>query len=209
MKLDSVERTVRWAGGIWLLVFLIAMFQGLWQGWHRPMGRVVGPAQGFVRSFARGAWWFYGPATVGSVWLLYRLWRPVPLVLSTPVRVAALILGTLLYFPGVGLMLWGRLTLGGMYNVSSALGAQLYSGHRLVSSGPFALMRHPMYVGGAMAELGALLIYRTWAAAAITLQVPELPLRARREEDALAAQFGDEWEEYSRRVPGWIPRLGR
>jgi protein-S-isoprenylcysteine O-methyltransferase Ste14 len=32
-------------------------------------------------------------------------------------------------------------------------------------------------------------------------------VRARREEAALAAEFGAEWEEYKRRVPGWFPRL--
>jgi len=36
-----------------------------------------------------------------------------------------------------------------------------------------------------------------------------LVLRARREEQALADEFGEQWEEYCRRVPGWIPRILR
>jgi protein-S-isoprenylcysteine O-methyltransferase Ste14 len=34
-----------------------------------------------------------------------------------------------------------------------------------------------------------------------------LVLRARREEQALAAEFGQHWQEYCQQVPGWIPRL--
>ncbi len=68
------------------------------------------------------------------------------------------------------------------------------------------LVRNPMYVGGILAELGALLIYRTWATALITLQIPDLLVGTRREEEVLAAQFGRQWEEYRRRVPAWIPR---
>jgi protein-S-isoprenylcysteine O-methyltransferase Ste14 len=66
-----------------------------------------------------------------------------------------------------------------------------------------------MYVGGTLAELGALLIYRTWATALIVLQIPILVLRSRQEEKALAAEFGDQWEEYRARVPAWIPRMSR
>ncbi len=206
MSLDSAEKWVRWAAGVELLIFMVAMFRGLWRGWHRPMGRIAGPAPGFVQSYTRGAWWFYGPGSVVSLGLMYVLWRPIRPTLSVGARLAALVVGSLLYFPGVALMLWGRLALGEMYNVSSSFGAQLYAGHRLVTSGPFAWVRHPMYVGGAMAELGALLLYRTWATALITLQIPDLVLRARREEEALAAQFGEQWVQYRRQVPGWIPR---
>lgn len=34
-----------------------------------------------------------------------------------------------------------------------------------------------------------------------------LIVRARREEHALAQEFGPVWEEYKRQVPGWIPKL--
>jgi protein-S-isoprenylcysteine O-methyltransferase Ste14 len=122
------------------------------------------------------------------------------------VRAAALVAGAPAYFAGLALMLWGRITLGEMYNVSSAMGAQLYADHRLVTSGPFAVVRHPMYVGGIMAELGALLLFRSWAAALVALQAPVLIVRARREEEALAAEFGAAWAAYCARVPGWLPR---
>jgi protein-S-isoprenylcysteine O-methyltransferase Ste14 len=34
-----------------------------------------------------------------------------------------------------------------------------------------------------------------------------LIVRARREDEVLAQEFGQQWEEYKRQVPGWIPKL--
>jgi protein-S-isoprenylcysteine O-methyltransferase Ste14 len=137
------------------------------------------------------------------------LWRPLPLTLSRPARLAALMLGALLYFPGLALVLWGRLTLGRMYNVSSSLGAQLYADQELVTRGPFAYVRHPMYLGILVASFGGLLLYRTWTLIFTTINFLALIVRARREEQALAAEFGEQWEAYGRRVPGWLPQIRR
>jgi len=137
------------------------------------------------------------------------IWRPLPLALSLPARIAALVLGTLLYFPGLALVLWGRLALGRLYDVSSGFGAQLYANHRLVTHGPFAFVRHPMYLGLLVAALGGLLIYRVWTLVFLVVNFLGLVFRARREEQILAIEFGEQWEAYCQRVPGWIPRLWR
>jgi protein-S-isoprenylcysteine O-methyltransferase Ste14 len=56
---------------------------------------------------------------------------------------------------------------------------------------------------------GGLLLYRTWTFVLILVTGLGTILRARREEAALAAEFGEEWREYCRRVPGWLPSLAR
>jgi protein-S-isoprenylcysteine O-methyltransferase Ste14 len=52
-----------------------------------------------------------------------------------------------------------------------------------------------------------MLLYQTWTALAYALFAPFILFRARREEQALAAEFGGEWQEYCRRVPAFFPRL--
>jgi len=32
-------------------------------------------------------------------------------------------------------------------------------------------------------------------------------MRAKREEQALATEFGEQWETYCQQVPAWIPRI--
>ena len=109
----------------------------------------------------------------------------------------------------MALVLWGRLALGRDYFVSTGLGAQLFAGQRLVTGGPYAIVRHPMYAGLTLAALGSLLIYATWTTLLFAIFAPLVFVRARREEQALRAEFGQQWEEYCRRVPAFLPRLKR
>jgi protein-S-isoprenylcysteine O-methyltransferase Ste14 len=64
-----------------------------------------------------------------------------------------------------------------------------------------------MYLGALLAGAGAVLTYRTWAVLFVALHWPVLLVRGRREEEALAAEFGDAWLQYQERVPAWLPSL--
>jgi protein-S-isoprenylcysteine O-methyltransferase Ste14 len=64
-----------------------------------------------------------------------------------------------------------------------------------------------MYLGLQVAAIGGLLLYRTWTFVFITVNFLALAIRAKREEQALAMEFGDQWEAYVRCVPAWIPRF--
>ena len=110
---------------------------------------------------------------------------------------------------GLVLVLWGRQTLAQHYNVSSSMGVQLFAGHRLVTRGPYALVRHPMYLGILGISLGGMFLYRTWTFVFLLLNFPAMVIRARREEAALALAFGAQWADYCRRVPAWWPRPRR
>jgi len=97
--------------------------------------------------------------------------------------------------------------LGKNYFVSTNFGAQLFASHQLVTSGPFAIVRHPMYTGLMLAALGSLLIYPTWTTLLFAFFAPLISVRARREEAALVAEFGEQWHEYCLRVPAFFPLL--
>jgi protein-S-isoprenylcysteine O-methyltransferase Ste14 len=201
MRSGEFEIQVRRLGALALLITLNTILWGVLRGLRRPAGRRVGQPQRIMNAPAYLA---IGVPYFGACALL---WRPLPLALSRPARIAALILGALLYFPGLALVLWGRLTLGRMYNVSSSFGAQLYADQQLVTRGPFAYVRHPMYLGILVASFGGLLLFRTWTLVFTTINFLALIVRARREEQALAAEFGERWQAYRQRVPGWLPRI--
>jgi protein-S-isoprenylcysteine O-methyltransferase Ste14 len=202
MTLDAFGRQVRrWTTVLWFALAAMAL-HGAWGG-REAKGRMVGSP------FTERPGWLYGAFGGVYVSLMLSLWRPLPIALTPSTRAVVVASGGLLTAIGAGLIVGGRLSLGEMYNVSSAFGAQLYADHRLVSNGPFALVRHPMYLGALIAGLGTLLVYRTWTVLFLLLHWPVLLVRARREEEVLAAEFGDEWEAYRRDVPAWFPRLRR
>jgi protein-S-isoprenylcysteine O-methyltransferase Ste14 len=167
----------------------------------RPTGRSTGLAGrlGAAATYALGA----GPYVL--VCLL--LWRPVPVDLPLWGLGVALVVGSLVGFGGWALYLWGLGTLGHVYNVSSSLGSQLYADHRLVTDGPYAHVRHPMYLAQTLAIVGALLVYRTWTTV-FMLAMVVAPLRKAGDEDRLLeAEFGSAYRQYRARVPAFFPRL--
>ena len=202
MAFASLETVVHWMGGLVAFATLGIILAGIWRGVSRPAGRATGRTEGWLRTPL-----FYLVSTALFVAISVALWRPLPLALSAQASALALALGSLAYFPGMAFILWGRMALGKMYFVSTSSGAQLFADHQLVTGGPFAIVRNPMYLGLIAAAFGSLLIYRTWTTVLFALFAPFLLLRARREEQVLAAEFGEQWQAYSRRVPRFLPRL--
>jgi protein-S-isoprenylcysteine O-methyltransferase Ste14 len=97
--------------------------------------------------------------------------------------------------------------LGHMFGISSGFGATLYQDHKLIRNGPYRFVRHPMYLAVILAAFGALLIFRTWAMVLFSLSSLVVIVRAQREEQLLADEFGEEWNTYRQEVNGWLPTL--
>lgn len=148
-------------------------------------------------------------ATAGFLGASAILWRPLPVAPGVGGRALAAGTGATALLAGLGLYLAGMAALGPAYDVSSTFGARLHEGQRLITAGPYAVVRHPMYVGLAIAAVGALLLYRTRTTLAYVAALPVLAVRARREDVALADAFGPDWVTYRDRVPAWIPRPSR
>ena len=79
---------------------------------------------------------------------------------------------------------------------------------RLVTSGPFALCRNPMYLGHVIFLAGLALSLRSWAGAALALATAAwFQFRIRRDERRLAERFGEPYMQYCSRVKRWIPAV--
>jgi protein-S-isoprenylcysteine O-methyltransferase Ste14 len=77
---------------------------------------------------------------------------------------------------------------------------------RLVTTGPFAWCRNPMYLGHIVFLAGLALTFQSWFAALITVATAVwFQFRIRRDETRLRERFGRPYEEYVARVSRWIP----
>lgn len=83
--------------------------------------------------------------------------------------------------------------------------------HRVVDTGPYAFVRHPIYLGIITALVTTAAIEATLAAlVGATLICSGLWLKARAEERFLMVELGpDDYRSYCRRVPMLIPFLSR
>lgn len=81
--------------------------------------------------------------------------------------------------------------------------------HRLASTGIYARMRHPQYVGFVLIMFGFLL---QWPTLVTLIMFPILvamyAVLARREEQDMLREFGDEYRRYAERTPRFLPRWG-
>jgi protein-S-isoprenylcysteine O-methyltransferase Ste14 len=74
----------------------------------------------------------------------------------------------------------------------------------------FGVVRHPIYLSEILLYFGLLLVSISLIAAGVWLvAIGFLHYISRYEERLLRARFGQEYEQYMRDVPMWVPRIGR
>jgi len=136
------------------------------------------------------------PAAIAILTL--RLGEAPPSATLVGIGVAVTVLGELI-------RLWGVHHIGAISRTrSERLGP-------LVASGPFALLRNPLYVGNIALWVGFALTARLIWLAAVVLALLALQYHAivRWEEMLLESRLGQAYRDYASRVPRWIPTLHR
>lgn len=102
--------------------------------------------------------------------------------------------------------------IGAGFLLLSAAWPVLYRAQRkrsLATTGPYAYVRHPQYVGFILIMIGFLLQWPTILTLAMfPILVVMYVLLGRREEREAIASFGEAYTAYMKRVPGFIPSLG-
>lgn len=138
--------------------------------------------------------------TAVLVWVLLRgTYRILP-----EADAAMAVAGAILALTGGLLAAWSKHTLGGLFSVH--LGVQ--RDHRLITTGPYAIVRHPMYLGIIDFIFGSALV---WNDAGLLVLAGAFVVfflfQIRYEEDVFARFFGAEYDRYRDRIPALLPRL--
>jgi protein-S-isoprenylcysteine O-methyltransferase Ste14 len=146
-------------------------------------------------------------ARLGAVLFRNRSWIPVPFVVVPLLvpgeqHVWSWILGLLLVALGEGVRASGVAAAGTVTRRRSR------DVQRLVTYGIFGWVRNPLYVGNFLAWMGFTVVsgVHWFLPFAALLFAVEYTLIVRYEEGVLESIFGEEYLEYKRRTPRWIPR---
>jgi protein-S-isoprenylcysteine O-methyltransferase Ste14 len=108
---------------------------------------------------------------------------------------------------GISFTWWARIHLGRFW--SNAITHK--EDHRIIDTGPYGMVRHPIYTGLIIGILATGLAVGTWTAilGALFVSFGEWQ-KARMEEGFLSVELGQEaYRNYSRRVPMIVPFLRR
>jgi protein-S-isoprenylcysteine O-methyltransferase Ste14 len=148
-----------------------------------------------------------GPTRLGlllesvAIFLAFALHRPS----DDPPPFAAQALGIVLGIASA-VMAWQAVRhLGRQFRVH----AGLYHDHELVRTGPYAIVRHPIYsslLGMLLCSMLILTPWR-WMLLPLALFVAGTEIRVRTEDALLASRFGAGFEAYHTAVPAYIPYL--
>jgi protein-S-isoprenylcysteine O-methyltransferase Ste14 len=104
----------------------------------------------------------------------------------TPLRIA----GVALALPSFVLLIVARIQLGRSFSLQAKATA-------LVTSGLYSRIRNPIYVFGGLTVAGAFLYFdQPWLVLLFVILVPLQVIRAKNEEAALTAKFGDAYRQY-------------
>ena len=112
-------------------------------------------------------------------------------------------LGMTAWSGGMALDVCSVLTLGRFFS----LRVEVRQGHRVIQSGPYRLVRHPIYTAGLLCLLGVGLSLGTWAGAVLALlcAFAAYSRRMAAEERALLVTLGEEYVAYRKRSWRLVP----
>jgi protein-S-isoprenylcysteine O-methyltransferase Ste14 len=143
------------------------------------------------------------PVLVGGVLLA---WRSMPWSFLTerlwPRSEGAYWVGVALLAGGIAFAIWARAHLGRNWSGS----VTVKEGHELIRTGPYALVRHPIYTGLITAVIGTAIASGTVRAALAVLVITvSLLLKLRTEERFMEDTFPGEYARYRAEVPALVP----
>jgi len=127
--------------------------------------------------------------------LYFRLW---------PNLRALQLVGLALEVAGLGFTVWARQVLGKNWSARITTAAT----QTLIVTGPYRLVRHPIYTGVLTALLGsAIMLGSIGGFLAVAVAAIAFSLKIRREEAALRRRFGEGYLAYAQAVPAVLPHL--
>jgi len=123
---------------------------------------------------------------------------------AIPEGLAIGLTGTIITLLGLGFAVWARVHLGKYWSGLPAIRVD----HKLIRTGPYSLVRHPIYTGILFAIVGTAIIFGEPLGLMVFFLILVIYLwKIRVEEKYLHDEFGEDYSRYKKEVPALIPLL--
>ena len=132
--------------------------------------------------------------------VLVNIGRFVPLAPFGQATVAVAAAGSVVCVIGVAFASWARAALGRSWGMPM----DVHEDSQLVTSGPYAYVRHPIYTGLLLMMIGTALVYPLAALPTLAILAYVL-FSASREEQEMQRRFPDSYPQYRRRTKRLVP----
>ena len=141
----------------------------------------------------------------GIVWTIRRVWFTPMFGSNKYLEIVLAVLTMILAIGSVWFCSASIRTLGEQWS----LAARVVEGHKLVTRGPYSIVRNPIYTGmfGMLLATGLAVSHWIGLAIAIVIFAIGTLIRVRSEEKLLREMFGPAFDEYAHDVPAVIPYL--
>ncbi|CUT03543.1 methyltransferase family protein [Candidatus Chrysopegis kryptomonas] len=142
----------------------------------------------------------------------YRSYTPIPflivMILFAKPSLWSLAIGFIIALIGELIRIWGVGYAGGETRTTGPVG-----GSKLVTNGPYAYVRNPLYIGNMLIYLGfgimSMALFPYFQILGLIYFFVQYYLIVTLEEEYLSGRFGDEYKLYFENVRRFIPRLRR
>jgi len=170
---------------------------------HEPFWKSAGGGEMLRQEKGDRSFWLILPGFLAVFFVPPLEWIYLPAVL--PRTIWMQIAGLILILAAVGLRIWARAHIRGLYSGHVEVRADA----RLVQSGPYRYVRHPGYTGFLLIAFAMAIGYASWIglAAMLLLLLPALAYRMKVEENLLKEQHGQEYQDYIHRTKKLVPLI--
>jgi protein-S-isoprenylcysteine O-methyltransferase Ste14 len=190
----------------WILILGVLLMRIVFTLRVRLAGERVMPDRAAVKREGMAAFLVrvVGGFLVFGLLIAFAVQPPWLTALSIPLPNVLRWLGFLLGLAGLAIWIWAQIALGKEWSPQ----LQLREKHRLVTAGPYARMRHPIYSGMIVWVGGLALVSANWIFVVFgVLMCAMFIVRVPREEQMMIDAFGEEYREYMKRTERVFPKL--
>jgi len=160
------------------------------------------PSKPVTSFFATSSLIFVFLVIAHTVLLFLHTYPNMSFIFSTSIDLPLQIVGIVLKCAALFIVIWGAFSLG-----EFAGDLRLKKGHRVIKTGAYHWVRHPLYAGLILWCAGSLLFFKSFLFLILIALVPAIYLEAKSEEKALVGAFGDEYESYRASTGMFFPLL--